>query len=492
MDDEESDRPVVPAKPGNQPNWDPVEGRERRSAEPIEGTMAEARSSETISTRLDRIAKLAREHPTRAFTSLAHHLDIEWMREAYRRTRKSGAAGVDGMTAAEYAKNLEKNLQALLDRAKSGRYRAPPVRRVWIPKGNGENRPLGIPTFEDKVLQRAVTMLLEAIYEQDFMPCSHGFRPRRSAHTALNRLRDEIMSVDGGWVLEVDIKKFFDTIDHGHLRAFVRQRVRDGVLLRLLGKWLNAGVMENGVTSATELGTPQGGVISPLLANIYLHEVLDKWFERAAKPRLKGRAFLCRYADDFVAVFSREDDARNVLSVLPKRFGKYGLMIHPEKTRLVRFRRPPRTGERRYGDEPTSFVLLGFTHVWVRSRKGSWIVRLRTAPDRLSRALRDVREWCRRHRHEKVKEQRAALAAKMRGHFGYFGITGNFEAIARYSDEVQRVWLKWLSRRSDQRLSQTRKKSLLKRHSLPQPRIMRVFTADDSPRRPRWPRSRMR
>jgi group II intron reverse transcriptase/maturase len=441
--------------------------------------MPEARSSETISTRLERIANLAKENPTRAFTSLAHHLDIEWMREAHARTRKGGAAGIDGMTAAAYASNLETNLLSLLDRAKSGLYRAPPVRRVWIPKGKGQQRPLGIPTYEDKILQRAVTMLLEAIYEQDFLSSSHGFRPRRSAHSALNLLRNQIMSTKGGWILEVDIKQFFDALDHHHLQTFLRRRVRDGVLLRLLGKWLNAGVMENGVTSPKALGTPQGGVISPLLANIYLHEVLDTWFESDVKPRLKGDGFLCRYADDFVLLFKREDDARRVLTALSKRFGKFGLTLHPGKTRLVPFHRPLRLSGWRHGIEPSSFVLLGFTHVWARSRLGHWIVRLRTAPDRMSRALRNVREWCRRHRHQKVKEQHAGLVAKMRGHFGYFGITGNFEALARFREEVESAWFKWLSRRSDRRLSRDHWRALLKHHPLPQPRIMRAFTASD-------------
>lgn len=455
--------------------------------------MAAARSSGPISPRLEWIAKQAKDHPTRAFTSLAHHIDLDWMREAYRRTRKDGATGIDGVTASAYARELEDNLRSLLDRAKSGHYRAPAVRRVQIPKANGDTRPIGIPTFEDKVLQRAVAMLLEPIYEQDFHPCSHGFRPRRSAHTALNELRNQIMSIGGGWIVEVDIKKFFDTLDHDHLREFLRRRVRDGVLLRLLGKWLNAGVMEEGALISTEIGTPQGGVISPLLANIYLHEVLDVWFEGDVKPRLKGRAFLCRYADDFVVLLTRQDDARRVLEVLPKRFGRFGLTLHPDKTRLVPFRRPLRSGELRHGFEQSTFALLGFTHVWSRSREGNWVVRLRTAPDRLSRALHTVRDWCRRHRHDEIQQQRAGLAAKMRGHFGYFGITGNFEALDRFRNEVESVWWKWLSRRSNRhRLSPTAWRCLLERYSLPEPRIMRHFTIGEITQRSRRPRSRMR
>jgi group II intron reverse transcriptase/maturase len=242
---------------------------------------------------------LAKQSPPMAFISLNHYLDLDWLREAFHRTRKDGAVGVDGQTWAAYAENLEGNLQSLLDRAKSGTYRAPPVRRAYIPKGmSGETRPIGIPTLEDKVLQRAVVMVLEAIYEQDFLDCSYGFRPGRSAHQALARLWTQTMKVGGGWILEVDIRKFFDTLDHGHLRAFLQRRVRDGVLLRLIGKWLNAGVLEDGCLSYPQAGSPQGGVISPMLANVFLHYVLDAWFVREVQPRLKGRAFLIRYADD--------------------------------------------------------------------------------------------------------------------------------------------------------------------------------------------------
>ena len=255
-------------------------------------------SPKDISTKLQQIAELARRTPT-ALTTLAHHIDIEFLREAYRRTRKDGAAGVDGETAATYAKNLDENLRSLLDRLKSGTYRAPPVRRVHIPKGDGsKTRPIGIPTFEDKVLQRAVTMVLEEIYEQEFLDCSYGFRPARSAHHALQALWHGLMKMHGGWVLEIDIEAFFDTLVHEHLRTFLDRRVRDGVLRRTINKWLKAGVLEATELRYVEAGTPQGGVISPLLANVYLHEVLDTWFETELKPRLRGHAFLIRYADD--------------------------------------------------------------------------------------------------------------------------------------------------------------------------------------------------
>jgi RNA-directed DNA polymerase len=316
----------------------------RRSTEPLEGKMNETPSSVVdISTKLQRIAKLAHDAPGLAFTTLAHHLDLAWMREAYHRTRRDGATGVDGQTAEQYAERLEENFKSLLDRVKSGTYRAPPVRRVHIPKGDGsQTRPIGIPTFEDKVLQRAVAMLLGAIYEEDFAPFSYGFRPGRSAHDALHALRDGIMGMSGGWVVEVDIRKFFDTVDHERFREVVRRRVRDGVVLRLIGKWLNAGVLEGLELSYPGVGTPQGGVISPLLANVFLHAVVDTWFVRDVLPRLSGLAQLVRYADDMVFVFEREDDAKRVFEVLPKRFGEYGLTLHPEKTRMVKFSRPPR------------------------------------------------------------------------------------------------------------------------------------------------------
>ena len=256
-------------------------------------------SPETVSTKLQKIAELAGKAPEMAFTSLNHYIDIELLLEAYLRTRKDGAPGIDGQTAKEYEENLFENLNSLLDRFKSGTYKAPPVRRVYIPKGDGtKTRPIGIPTFEDKVLQRAVTMVLEAVYEQDFLDCSYGFRPCRSAHQALQALWDRLMKMGGGCVLELDIQKFFDTLDHSHLRSFLDQRVRDGVIRRAIDKWLKAGVMEEGALRSTETGTPQGGVVSPILANLYLHEVLDVWFMRDVVPRLWGKAFLIRYADD--------------------------------------------------------------------------------------------------------------------------------------------------------------------------------------------------
>jgi group II intron reverse transcriptase/maturase len=409
-------------------------------------------SPSNVSTKLQRIAELASQSPQTAFTALNHYIDIELLHEAHRCTRKGGAVGVDGQTADEYAVDLEGNLRRLHDRFKSGTYQAPPVRRVRIPKGEGKRtRPIGIPTFEDKILQRAVTMVLEVIYEQDFLPCSYGFRPGLSAHMALEDLWQKLMATGGGWVLEVDIQSFFDHLDHGHLRDFLDRRVRDGVLRRAIDKWLKAGVLESGCVAHPETGTPQGGVISPLLANIYLHEVVDTWFETQIKPRLTGRASLIRYADDFVMVFTSERDARRVLAILPKRLGRYGLRLHPDKTRLIDFRRPTfpedgkSTGKR---SRPATFDLLGFTHHWGLSRRGYWVVQRKTARRRLSRSLKALNRWCRLHRHKSIAWQHAGLVRKLNGHCAYFGITGNGQRLWLYRHELLRIWLKWLSRRS--------------------------------------------
>jgi RNA-directed DNA polymerase len=429
-------------------------------------------SSEITSTKQRRIAELAKQMPDRQMYSLSHHIDIQWMHEAYRRTRKDGSAGVDGQTASDYSKNLEGNLEDLLGRAKKGyAYRAPPVRRAYIPKGNGKTRPIGIPTFEDKVLQRAVAMALEPIYEQDFLDRSYGFRPGRSTYDALQDVWETAMEMGGGWLIDGDIESFFDSVDHSLLQQILRQRVSDGVITRLIGKWLQAGVMEEGRLRHPEAGTPQGGVISPLLANIYLHEVLDTWFEQQVRPRLRGRAVLIRYADDFVMLFERETDARRVLDVLPKRFGKYGLRLHPDKTRLVPFQKPK--SPTRGGPRPGTFDLLGFTHFWAKSRRGNWVVKRKTAKDRFTRALRKVYQWCRFNRHQPVRLQHAALSRKLQGHYGYYGITGNSERLVAFRWEVAAIWKKWLSRRNRLRqMTWERMTALMAAYPLPPARVV--------------------
>lgn len=438
--------------------------------------MAGQSSPESIYTRLQRIAELSRTRPAMTWTTLAHHIDIEFLREAFKKVRKEAAPGVDGQTAAEYAVNLEANLTSLLTRFKTGAYRAPPVKRVFIPKEQGKERPIGIPTIEDKILQRAVTTILGAVYEQDFLDCSFGFRPKRSAHQALERLRTALMEMRGGYVLELDITSFFDTMDHKTLNEFLDKRIRDGVIRRAIGKWLNAGIMQDGEVRRGREGTPQGGVISPLLANLYLHEVLDVWFEQEVRPRMRGEAAMVRYADDAVLVFAWEDDARRVLEVLPKRFENFGLQLHPEKTRLVRFKRPEKHAPDEKG--PGSFDFLGFTHYWGKSRKANNVVWQKTAKNRLRRVLRRIWEWCREHRHLEVKQQQATLGVKVTGHCAYYGITGNGRALNIFTHMVRRIWRYWLDRRSWRaRMPWDRFNALLLHHPLPNPRIVHSYVA---------------
>jgi group II intron reverse transcriptase/maturase len=431
-----------------------------------------------VATKQEYIAKLAREYPERAFFTLSYHIDYEWVWYAYDRTRKDGALGVDKQSAEEYATNLEQNLLTLVDQLQSGRYRAPPVRRHYIDKTDGSKRGLGIPCFADKVAQRAIVMLLEPIYEQDFLDCSYGFRPQRNAHQALAEVRAAVMDRGGQWVLDVDLRKYFDSIDRAKLREVLDQRVTDGVVRRLIDKWLNAGVFEDGELHYPDLGTPQGGVISPCLANIFLHYVLDQWFIAEVQPRLRHTSTLVRFADDFVALFGCKEDADRVLAVLGKRMGKYGLQLHPEKTQLVDFRRQPAPKAAR-GEPmlPTTFNFLGFLHVWGKSRKGHRVVRQQTAKDRLARALAAISEQCRRMRTEPLVDQHRKLSQKLKGHFAYFGISGNFQRLKALSSEAKRIWKKWLSRRSNKSPVNwdafTRLDEIL---PLPRPRIIHNYT----------------
>jgi RNA-directed DNA polymerase len=439
------------------------------------GNTEGAMESINVYTKQQRIAELAKQMPELSFTSLAYHVDLEWLQEAYRRTRKDGVAGVDEVTAKQYEQDLDNNLGSLLERFKSGSYYAPPVKRVYIPKevGGKAERPIGIPTLEDKVLQRAIVMMLSPLYEQDFCNCSYGFRPGRSAHDALEALWHAIMGMGGPcWLLEVDIKSYFDTVNHGQLREMYKKRVRDGVINRVLGKWLKAGIMEDGAIRYPSKGTPQGGVISPLLSNIYLHEVLDVWFEQQVRPRLSGKAELVRFADDFVIVFSDQRDAQRVGNVLPKRFGRYGLSIQEQKTRLVNFSRP--SGKRR---KTVSFDFVGFRHFWGKSRKGNWVVQRKTANKKLRQSVRRVHLWCKRNRHMPVKEQWRTLCRKVHGHYGYYGITFNGYSLKRFYEQVKRSWRKWLDRRSrDKHMPWERFNRLLERYPLPQPRIVHKFS----------------
>jgi group II intron reverse transcriptase/maturase len=436
--------------------------------------MEDTPRSQPISTILQEIAEQAIQYPDEAFTTLIHHIDEEWLREAYHQTNKRGAAGVDGVTAAEYAANLEENLRDLLERLKEGRYKAPPVERVWLDKEDGRKRPIGKPTFEDKIVQRAVVMLMEAVYEPQFYDFSHGFRKGHSAHQAIQELREQCNRLNINWIVDADVSGYFDEIPHGQLRELIKQRVNDGGILRLIGKWLNAGVMEEGNLTYAEKGSPQGGVVSPMLANVYLHYVLDEWFEQEVKPRMKGRCFLLRFADDFIIGCELESDARRIMEVLPKRFGRYGLSIHPEKSKLVKFGKPPKNNPP--NPRNGTFDFLGFTHYWGKSRRGYWVIKRKTARKRLRRTVKALWQWCKENRHLPLKEQHQMLTLKLRGHYQYYGIRSNYRQLEKVLQRAKEGWRYWLNRRSRQQDMKWEKfTEVIKLFPLPKPRIVHAI-----------------
>jgi group II intron reverse transcriptase/maturase len=402
---------------------------------------------------------------------LAHLLDEEALGRAFRRIRKDAAVGVDGTTKEQYGQDLEGNLKGLHGRLRTMRYRHQPIRRVHIPKGNGKTRPIGISCMEDKIVQGALREALGAVYEQDFLECSYGFRPGRSAHDALRAVNRMVSREGIAVVLEADIQAFFDSIDRKKLLEVLQIRVADPPFLRLLGKCLHVGVLDGEEFSEPDEGTAQGSIISPMFGNVYLHYALDVWFERDIKPRLKGQARLIRYADDFVIGFERQDDAERVLEVLHKRMAKYGLTLHPDKTRLIPFAKP-HVGQSR-GTGPGTFDFLGFTVYWCKDRRGGWRPGMKTRKARIQRVLVTLGDWCRRHRHLPLKEQHAALSGRLRGHYRYFGVNGNYGSLVRVGYRTRRLWLKWLRRRSQRggRLTWERFNAYLRAHPLPSPRI---------------------
>ncbi len=441
--------------------------------------MAIHRNRKSMSPKLARIAELARGDRQRKFISIAHLLTVEALKEAFESLRKDASAGVDGVTYVEYAGNAVENIQKLHGKLKSKQYRAQPLRRIYIPKEDGRQRPISIPSLEDKIVQRATVELLHAIYEQDFLDCSHGFRPGRGAQDALDEVGKVICRRPISFVLEADICSYFDNIVRSQLMEMIEKRVSDGSVLRLIRKWINVGVIDEGRLLVAEAGTGQGQVISPLLANVYLHHVLDKWFEDVVKPRLKGEAYEIRFADDFILCFQYREDAEKVLEVLTQRFAKYGLKLHPDKTRLMEFGRHALTkSERKGGEKPATFDFLGFTHICKRSRKGNFTIHVRTMRKRLRRSLKAVAAWCRQHRHGPVKEQCKALNRKLRGHYQYYGRPTNLRSLWRYYRRVRRIWKIWLnSRTRGKTLNWECYEQLLRRHPLLRPRITRAWTS---------------
>jgi RNA-directed DNA polymerase len=421
---------------------------------------------------LGRIAELAKEDPGRKFYSIAHFLTPEALYEAFVSLRKDASAGVDHVTYRDYEGQAQQKVQELHARLKNKTYRALPLRRIYIPKEDGKTRPISIPALEDKIVQKAAVELLSAVYEQDFLDCSYGFRPGRGAQDALDEVGRAICREPTSTVLELDIASYFDSIVRERLMEMIERRISDASVLRLIRKWINVGVIDDGRLLVSETGTGQGQIISPLLANVYLHVVLDEWFERDVKPRLRGKAFEIRYADDAVICFQYREDAERVLQVLPKRFARYGLTLHPGKTRLVEFGRTALARATRAGIKPDTFDFLGLTHMCAFSRRGKFTIHVKTMRKRLRRSLKAVTEWCRTHRHDPVDKQQAVLNAKLRGHYQYYGRPTNYRSLWQFYRTVRRTWKKWLERRTrGQPLSWEQYAQILRRHPLLRPRI---------------------
>jgi RNA-directed DNA polymerase len=428
-------------------------------------------SSPTVTPQLQRIAAQAARAPDGVFTTLAHLLDGDFLREAYHQTQKASAPGIAGGTAQTYAEHRDENLRDLHERRRSGGYQAAPVERMWIEQDEGGQRPLGQPVFEDKIVQRAVTMRLEALYEHDFYEGSYGVRQGRSPHEALHELRQRCLTEGSGWIVDADVRGDFDRIDRTRLREGLRMRVNDGRILRLLGKWRRAGVMEEGVLPQAATGVVQGGVRSPVLANVFLHHVLDEWFERDVRPRMQGRCFLIRFADDFVIGCALEADARQMMAVLPKRLARFGRTMHPTQTALMAFRKP----EAHQGADSGNgtFTFLGLTHYWTKSRRGFWVSKRRTARKRLRRTKKSLWRWGHTPRHAPLPYQYQMLCAKLRGHCQYYGMQGNFRLREEVRRFVEKAWRYWLSWRSSQRARGWEKfEKLMQTSVLPIPRIV--------------------
>jgi len=434
-----------------------------------------------MSTQLSRLTERAKADKTARFLTMAHLLTPEALLAAFQGLRKDASAGVDEVTYADYERAAWANVQQLHGRLVRHQYRAQPLRRVYIPKENGKERPISIPSLEDKIVQRATVKVLNAVYEQDFLACSYGFRPGRSPHDALDAVGRMICRGPTAYVLEADIRSYFDAIVRSQLMAFIERRIGDRNILRLIRKWIHIGVVEDGRLLVTETGTGQGQVISPLLANIYLHYVLDEWFEQVVKPRLRGTAAEIRYADDFMLCFQYREDAERVRQVLPKRFAKFGLTLHPEKTRLLAFGRSALSGGPD-GQRPATFDFLGFTHVCARSRRGRFTIHVRTMRKRLRRSVKAVAQWCQQHRHDPVESQAAALNSKLRGHYQYYGRPTNYRGLWQFQRAVRQLWHKWLNRRTrGKTLDWRRFEQLLLRHPLRPPRIMHAWVGSGSP-----------
>jgi RNA-directed DNA polymerase len=454
--DGKSDTPIVPEKPPNnaaRPAAEVVEGRGVAKGNSEECNVPRTQSRDGAPSALIRVRHAARRDRKLRFTALLHHAyAIDRLRFAYCALKREAAPGVDGQTWKHYGEQLEANLQDLSERLKRGAYRAKPVRRAYIAKADGRQRPLGVPALEDKIVQRAVVEVLNAIYEQDFLGFSYGFRPKRSPHHALNALTVAIQTRRVNWVLDADIRSFFDTVEHGWLVKFLEHRVADRRVIRLVQKWLSAGVLEDGRRRRSEVGTVQGGSVSPLLANIYLHYVFDLWVQQRRKKQAQGEMIVVRFADDFVVGFEHRREAEQCLTALKQRFARFGLELHPDKTRLVEFGRWAERDRKRRGEgRPETFNFLGFTHSCTRTRKGRFAVLRQTMRKRMQAKLQEVKTVLRRRMHTPIPEQGKYLGAVVRGHLRYYGVPRNGPAIGAFRQAVGRLWWQALRRRSQRR-----------------------------------------
>ncbi|NVB39966.1 group II intron reverse transcriptase/maturase [Pseudenhygromyxa sp. WMMC2535] len=472
---ERSDGPIVPTKPPNDARRaeEVVEGRGPTKGNTDEQNVRRTQCRGSTPSALDRVREAARKDKKMKFTALFHHVTLERLRASYYALRRRAAPGTDGVTWAEYGQRLEDNLRDLLDRLHRGAYRGKPTRRVYIPKPGGRQRPLGIASLEDKIVQRAVVEVLNAIYETDFLGFSYGFRPGRSPHQALDALATGVQRRKVNWVLDADIRGFFDAIDHEWMIKFVEHRIADKRIVRLLRKWLKAGILEQGEMTYPEGGTPQGATISPLLANIYLHYVLDLWAQQWRKRHAVGEMIIVRYADDFVVGFQRESDAKRFQNALRARLHAFELELHPDKTRLLRFGRCAAAQRRDRGEgRPETFEFLGFIHICGKSRRGRFLLLRHTSTKRMRAKLKAIGRELMRRRHHPLPAQGAWLARVLRGHLGYYAVPTNIEKLGQFCREVVRLWLRALRRRSQRhRLTWERMKNLAGRW-LPRAQIL--------------------
>jgi group II intron reverse transcriptase/maturase len=475
--DGKSDSPVIPVKPPNKAEAaEAVEERGLAKGNTDSKTCPGPRAGQGASSALDRVRQVAQRDKDARFTALLHHVDLDRLREAYWAINPKAATGVDGVRWGAYGQDLEANLSNLHQRVHSGAYRASPSRRTYIPKADGRQRPLGIATLEDKIVQRAVVEVLNAIYEGDFLGFSYGFRPGRSPHDALDALAVGVKRKKVNWVLDADLRDFFTSLDHSWLERFLEHRIADRRLLRLIRKWVKAGVIEEGNWSATEVGAPQGASASPLLANVYLHYVFDRWARQWRRRHARGDVVIVRFADDFVAGFEHQGDAKQFLYELRQRFAKFGLELHPGKTRLIEFGRHAAERRARRGlGKPETFDFLGFTHICAKTRAGRFQLKRTTISKRMRAKLAEVRDQVKQRRHEPIPDQGRWLGSVVRGHLAYYAVPGNSHAIRAFRTQVARHWCKALRRRSQRHRLDWKRMNRITARWLPPARVLHPY-----------------